>query len=355
MTPREESDAFEQAELEIARVRDLAGDSLADLSVEERILARTLNRIDANEASVPLRGRPRQAWLAAAAVAAVLVIAASISLWPSGSASASPPSLRYATTAPADVSSAPVASGVAEELAAAAATYQVAGAGAVRLVESFGWNTPVDDEAGRATITPFVQSWWLGPDGAATLEQTSSRPLLPDGQVDPEPARDTQPAARDEIPAGDIPDVPAALSAAPEGERLELLLEGMPEACSQSQERHASCVLEQMGWLLSTYLPDGDLLSSLWHEIAAETQVRTLGLATDRLGRDVVALAAPATTEGGESRVLVLLVDPATGALAGTETIALASEVLDISGPTVVGFTAVSKALRVEELGQTSS
>lgn len=350
--PRENDREFQAAELEIARVRDLAGHPLTDLPIEERILARTLNRIDANEASVPMRSRPRGAWLAAAAVAAVLVIAVSIGLWPTGSAMASPPSLRYAATAPADVANASPGAEVVLSLADAAAAYETPGAGTLRLVQSFGWNTPVDDEAGRATITPFMQSWWLGQDGSALLEQTSSRPLLANGRVDPEPARTTKDAARDEIPAGDIPDLPATLLAAPEGERIPLLLEGMPEACDLSQERHAACVLEQMAWFMSTYLPDGDLLASLWREVAIEVEVRSLGATTDRLGREVVALAAPAVTEGAESRVLVVLLDPSTGTLAGTETIALTSEVHGITEPTVVGFTAIADTAKVSELGQ---
>lgn len=112
----------------------------------------------------------------------------------------------------------------------------------------------------------------------------------------------------------------------------------------------AACILEEIAWLYTTYLIPPEQASRIWELLAIESGVRTLGQTTDRLGRDVLAIAAPPQESGFGITTLVLLIDPTTGRMVGTETVTLATDYLDIDGPTVTAFT---DAHLVAEVGRT--
>lgn len=356
--------SFDDAELEVVRIRDLLGQELSDVPVDTRIVARTLNRIDADERSlddvVPGHATPEDVagstaasrhhgrWLLfAAAAAAIALIVTVTRIGPA--AMASPPSLRYTLAAPEQTASAPAAEDVLLELAQVAGITPVPGQGAVQYLASYNWTSPIDGDAERATIRPISQRWWIGADGSMVAEQHLGAELTPDGALDPDPPLQAPDYSRDVSPAGSMPDVPGELPA-DAAELAEALLAEMSDECRSGPEAVSACLLEQVAWLYTTFLIPPDLASDIWQMLAAQSGVRTLGAAIDRLGRDVEAIAAPPRESGLGMGVLILLIDPETGRMVGTETVTLDTDYLEIDGPTVTGFTTLTDARLVTDI-----
>lgn len=355
------------AELEAARIRDLLGLDMSRVEPEVRVLARVLNRIDGDgdadaDADAPDAGpakpaprarRDRARWLLAVAAVLVLGIAVTVSLLPSGSAIASPPSLHYTLEDPEHADRAPEAAGVLHELSTAAAASTPVGSGDVQYVESRGWNTPADLDDPHATIRPFEQQWWLSLTGAATLTQRQGTELRPDGTIDPAPVTTGIVDSTDETPPGTVPDTPAKLSRDP-AVLVDQLLVGMPPTCEDSPAERAWCLLDQVNALTTTYLLPPDLMAAVWEMLAGEPGVRTLGSAVDRKGRAVETVTTPPHDSGYDTTVRILLVDPTSGQVVGSETVALETDLMEIDGPTVTGFVTITDARWVAEIGDTA-
>lgn len=345
--------------LEHARTRDLLGLHNTHLPVEERVLARVLNRIDAGDAaevsdveasrSAP-SGRPfrgARSWFAlAASVAAVGVVTATVVL-PASPAIASPPQLRYSVAAPEDVETAPPAQAVLTDLAATAARVDIPGTGTVQYIALRAWNTSSNDDVGRATIRPIEQEAWMAADDSGVVIQRAGPELLPNGELDPDPVTTADDVVRDAFVPGDFPDVTASLPRDPD-ELREALVATMPESCLVARELEAACLVAEVGVYSTGYLIPSDLAAATWQMLAADPHVHTLGTAIDRAGREVTAVAAPPRTIGFGTSIDVLLIDPATGRLVGTEDVTLETTYLDIDGPTVTSFTTLLDARWVE-------
>lgn len=334
---------WQAAELEVARVRDLLGEDLSDLPLETRVLARTLNKIEEADLrhDAARRSRTPARWLLA--VAAIAAIAIAISMWPTQSALAAPPSLSYSLHAPEDAASAVAAPDRLAELATVAAATSAPGFGTTQRITSFGWNTPVDFTEQTAEISPFQQVVLLRPDGSVTVEEWMASSIDPSGALNLDSPHNQPAKTVDQIPPGSTPDTPASLSREPTALADQLLAE-MPPDCDASTDARAACLLDQAAWLSSTFVLPSDLAEALLLSLAAEPGVRYLGTATDRVGRPVEAIAAPPTNAGLGLSVLVLLIDTATGRVVGTETVTLETDYLEIDGPTVTGFTTLTDA-----------
>lgn len=348
-------DRYRAADLEVARIRSLAGHDLSDLPVAERVLARTLNRIEAGEPDPyagrdPRGGRARPRVLLAAAAALIAIVVSIPLWWTSTPAIAAPPSLVYSLASPADAATAPSAAEVLRALADSAQRTPIPGGGTVQYIASQNWTTPLDADARRATILPVFQEWWLQADGSFVLEQRTGAELRPDGTIDPNPPLRAPEFSRDSSPAGSMPDTVTLLPRDPSTLRAELLTD-MPPECTTHADITAACLLEQTAWLSTTYLIPGDLAATLWEVLATEPAIHTLGRTRDRAGRDVVALAAPPRNSDYGTTVLVLLADLTTGRMVGTETMTLATDYLEIEGPTVTAFTTITDARLVTTPG----
>lgn len=142
------SSADLDADLEIHQTRQLLGLPNPEADFTERLLARTLNRIEAGETSTPHRPGPsrvRRSRLTYWAVAAGIVVlaVAGVSLWPPAPAMAAPPTLTY----PRDVTQpalAPAASDVFAQLAQASAKHSDDVQGSVQYIATTGWVTMTD-------------------------------------------------------------------------------------------------------------------------------------------------------------------------------------------------------------------
>lgn len=342
---------FQGADLESARIHDLLGGDLSGLPVAERILARTLNRIDAGQdpaiEAPPPRRRTWGLLMVAAGLALIVTLAAV--LWPREQAFASPPQLTYSLAAPAEIESAPDATAVLNELAAAADSAAAIETGAVQFIGSFGWNAIINDDTAEAVITPYVQRAWFASDGSGIIEQEYTVALNPDGTIAPL-TESLEPLTTDTFPPGSWVDEPAELSLDPDT-LTEQLLAPWGSWCTTSDTDAARCLLDEAQSLAVTFVLQPELMSTIWRALADTGQVRTLGTATDRIGRDVVALGVTPSSAEAESSVLVVLADPRTGAILGTETTTLATAVFDISGPAVTTFAVITVSAYVDAIG----
>lgn len=358
-----------EAELEIARIRDLLGLTDPAASPDTRQLARALNRIDLGEvpaldlepAAEPVRsptgrtGRKLPVMLAVAAVLALVVVAATTLLRPTPSVAA-PPSLHYTEAQPADVitGEAPEGEHALLALAETARGSDVSGTGEVDYVATSSWHLHTKEDTGRASIVPQYRQLWLAPDGSATSFERADEPLRANGTLDSDPVpQPPDPETLDVIPPGSIssayidelPHDPADLEAA-----LALRL---PPNCTDANGTHAACLAQQISTLSTTFTIPPDLAAAFWEMLAEDEAVRTLGTAFDRFGREVVAIATPPRDMGSGERMHVVLIDPATGRFAGEEYITLESKLLDISEPTVTGFATVIASRLVPDIGET--
>ncbi|SNU01807.1 hypothetical protein SAMN06298212_11741 [Ruaniaceae bacterium KH17] len=356
-TPDEEE--LRGAELEALRSRDLLGFDISYAPIEERILARTLNKIEAEElrraalASVDHVEPPNRRWrhlpakgLVAASIIVLFVVA--VTTWNGTPALAVPPGLQY-TTEPADVASAPDAQEALAELEQVALTAGIPGDGTVQYVSSSGWRVAVDDDQRSTTVFPSAREFWVASDGSGVALERQGVPLLPDGTLDPSPSYTTVDEAKDVFPPGSIDDAPSTLSRDPALLKEQLFAMRSPEC--REELRQASCLLDVIVGLATSHVISGELNATFWQMLSETPNVHTLGQTHDRLGRSVVALAGlPIQTEF-ETVVLVILVDSATGRFVGEERVTLESSLLDIDEPAVTSFTTLIDAKMVQEVG----
>lgn len=369
----------ERAAREVARLREL----LATLGIEQALsrpadldqdamLARILAtpRTDGPTAAPPAPA-VRRTWgrrlvRRAVAVAAVLLLGAfgAIQLFSERQAAvaSTPPMLAYADATPSDVVAGIAGSARAalEDLAEAAASAPaVPREGDIQEVASSNWyleTTVSEDGTSVGVIAPTDQTTWLRPDGSRLNIEVRGAPLDVDGTLagpdvpllsGPRSVDDLPPGTYDAALAENLPREPEALRAA--------LLEPLAlVGCDQSAELMATCLTGEVVSLFTTYVVPADVASSLWTVLAEEQAVVSLGTVVDRAGREGLAVAAepPATDPTG--LVTVLIGDPETGQLLGTETIVSTAPELGIDSPTVTGFRAILSSRWVPDPGPQS-
>ncbi|MGO1318224.1 MAG: CU044_5270 family protein [Cellulomonadaceae bacterium] len=360
------------AELAAARLRDTLGLPLDQLDPGERILARVLNRVEHGDAGdesrtlAPASAAPgasvnavrttrRRRWpLVAAAAAAVTVVAViTQALGPATPALASPPHLAYSLAAPQDAAQAPSARDVLSEVAETAGETPPTGDGDVMFTSSYGWYEWRNEGTNTAVIAPISFGYWIAPDGSGLTEQRTGPLLRADGTIDPDPGREYEETSGDTFAPGEGASAryPDTLPLEPD-ELRDALLDPWGADLSPDPSLRAALLIDEIRSLSTTYVLDEDTAAALWHMLAQEEAVVTLGEARDRIGRTVVAVAAPPLDLGAGPSVTVLLIDPSTGRLVGDEIVTLSSEALDVTEPTVTGFTTIVEARFVTTIGQ---
>lgn len=338
-----------------------------------RILATPRPAAGADHAGRPTVGRPtarpgsadrrqarlrrRSALLAvAAATAVVVVVGSQVTSSPEAVAGGAPP-LSYTLGAPDDAWDASLPSahdalvGLAQVAEDAPDLPQV---GDVQHVALYSWESELDAGSGTTVVYPTADERWTAADGSARVVQRRAEPVTYDGQID----TTAGPSAAgtesvDDVPAGGAD--PAAVSGLPrDPEALEqALLAQVPVGLATGPEDEDLLLARTVVSQYQFSVVPQDVVSGMWDVLADAPSVRLVGETTDRLGRPglAVAVADPLDEESGVEAVLVLIISPTDGQLLGTETVTLASPVLDVDEPTVTGFTAFTDRAWVDAIG----
>lgn len=294
---------------------------------------------------------------ALAAIAGVAVIAVQVlHVAAPASAGSTPAMLDFAIPAQAVVTGdAPQARDDLLDLARVAASSPRTD-GEVHYVESRRWLWEATAEAGsdQAVIVPTVVRSWTGADGSVRIDEDRDPPLDVQGRLAEPPVWIGPGQASDEFPPGTRdPAELDALSRDPEVLSSQLLRPLASMGCDANEAAAAGCLTTAITELNQSWDLPPDLASALWLALASEPAARSLGSVTDRAGRQVRAIAVEPLPDLPYTRVTVLLIDPSTGQLAGTETIDLSWPEADITTPTVTGFTSYTTRTHVPALGAT--
>ncbi|MET0467815.1 MAG: CU044_5270 family protein [Aeromicrobium sp.] len=329
-----------------------------DLGVElesaDQLLARLRKDAPHDELAERRTSRRRRAILFASSVAAVGVLGAGVlQPWSSAPVQAATPALLDYEFA--DVDAIATATGkdagvVLEGLASAAGARPESDGSGTQHVVTDSWFADIDTRTDdTSALIPQISENWLAPDGSLRIVERRDDPLPADGRGLPdEGAWDDQPATADDTqPAGSIdPDLVADLPTDPAALREALLeLSGCPD--TEPGTGRSLCLFDQVLALHLTYVVPPDLDAALWEMLADEQGFRSLGDVDDRVGRPGVGISLIAD-ERPEYR-LVLIADPHTGRLLGTEQILISSvEDLKIKAPAITGFTAILESRFVD-------
>ncbi|QGH69413.1 hypothetical protein [Pseudactinotalea sp. HY158] len=294
-------------------------------------------------------GRGR--WLGAAAAVAVGALILAPALRPTPAQAATPPMLTYSASAIGSVAdgSAPSGAPVAADLAAVAAATPVAEhAGDVSLVESAYWALEAvhEDERTRLVVAPVERRTWASTtDGSMRFREVRGTALSRDGSTSLPDVDLSGPALLDyELPADHDAGVLRA-------DRLPRDPGPLLEAVSHARGPHTcdlgvaaariDCLADALAMMVRTRPVPPDLLAAFWNSLARQDDLYSLGTTTDRLGRDGVTLAYLSPETG---TVSVLIADPVTGALLGTEGVDLTGAATGSESPAVFWLEAFEPA-----------
>lgn len=222
------------------------------------------------------------------------------------------------------------------------------GSGPVQRILLDSWVLTTDERGesspARSVLTPVTSDHFVLPDGRSRVIERRGDPLDPDGRV-VEPLASTQgkPSDTDETFAGpdEGPGFADRLSLDPAVLRQQLI--DAPAECARTM---AACLAARTTFLHYNYVLRPDTAAALWRTLAGQPGFTYLGRTRDRLDRPAVAFATPTTTKG---RRQLLLADPATGDLLGSEEILVRDDAdLGLDAPAVIEFIAVASSARVE-------
>lgn len=324
-----------------------------ELEPVEQLLARLRQDSPRDDLAVR-RSRRRRAVLFASSVAAVGVLVAGI-LQPWGSApvqAATPALLDYQF---ASIDSIAVAPGkdpdtVLERLAAAADERPPTSGSGTQHVVRDSWFADVDTtSADTAPLIPQINESWLAADGSLRIVERRDDPLPEDGRGLPTRGGWTdQPTSADETqpPGSYDPDRAATLPTDPDALRAELVKSaGCPD--TDAGTSRALCLYDEILALHQIYVVPPAVDAGLWRMLSDEEGFRSLGQVKDRAGREGVGISLIAD-ERPQSRY-VLIADPTTGELLGSEEILISSvDDLEIDAPAILSFTAILDADHVD-------
>ena len=353
-----EEPEFETAELRrqmrSTGISDYLENDLPDIELEssESLLAR-LKSIEESDFGTPgpRRGSKRRlaptllAGTAAAVVASVLV---ALQPWSAPVAQAStPPILDYEFAEAARISDAPGVdpADTLEQLALAAErTRSGMSPTAMQHVVTEGWSIEKDfDPDPDSTIIATRTENWLRPDGSFRTRAHLSEPLTADGRGVPRDGRlDRGTEFFDETnePAGTFDaDFFADMPNTVDGVRDALLDDIECLERKRGQER-SWCLTDQLRNLPRKYVIPPDVMAAIWRMLAEEEGIRSLGTVKDRTGREAVALSF--IWDGAPEYRAVLLADPTTGQVTGSERILIKpSSSSPVKPPAIEQFLAI--------------
>jgi hypothetical protein len=107
----------------------------------------------------------------------------------------------------------------------------------------------------------------------------------------------------------------------------------------RGQER-TLCLTSQIRDLSDTYVIPSRVMANIWRMLAEEEGIRSLGAVQDRTGQDAIALSF--IWEGAPEYRQVLLADPTSGQLVGSERILIKpSPSSPVKPPAIQEFTAI--------------
>ena len=306
--------------------------------VRTRVIAQTGQSRTSRHGRVP----HRRALAGVSAIAAAGVVGlVAVQAMPTPPAAATPPLLPYETSVLGVVDGTAQAGGeVAQALATAAGAADPASdATSVSLVESAYWNTDIaresDDGDLQMVVVPVQRTVWASTqDGSMRFREVVGTPLDADGQVElpdvtvsgPEVLDYTLPADHDRGPLA------AELLPTDPDDLAQTVVTGSrpPHGCEPGTE--IECLAAALGDLTQIGPVPADLQSAFWAAIGQQSGLYTLGTTTDRLDREGVTLAYLDAVGG---TIDVLIADPDTGALLGTESIDVTGDITDADEPAV--------------------
>lgn len=210
-------------------------------------------------------------------------------------------------------------------------------------IEQYAWWAETDSDDRNATqsaLVPVQRTTYLLPSGTLRDEQHRGDPLDRQGEITDDGSwRGASRTSDETFDTGQPANYPETLPTDPS--KLLRALAPLPDCAG----KRGDCLLNAVANIFTTYVVAPEASRALWRAAAGLPDVETLGTTTDRLGRHVVALTAPAPKTGQQ---VVVLVDPDTGAFRGSESILVAAnDDFAFSPPAVVAFTAVLDARRV--------
>ena len=320
---------------------------------EREQAARLLERVLAQR--LPRRRHPTVGL--AAVLVLLLALGAGYALMggtPSEAANA-PLALRYSVASPVELTAAPSARNSLLAVARAADAVPVTShSGAVQYVADYGWLLAVDVTATATTtaIHPTMTQRWTSPDGSVRVEQSRTGALNLDGTVSGDAPTSAANHSSDVAGAGTT-DAGLAIGLPLEADALRTNLLGRYEAlpCEESGAWVTQCLVTAIQEIYSQYIVPPALSASLWRVLASQRGVKDLGTTDDRLGRPAHAIAVQAPDDPLRSVVTVLLVNPGTGALLGSETVTVHDEELGVTEATVTAFTSLTTSVWVDAVG----
>lgn len=285
----------------------------------------------------------------AAAVVAGIVIA--VQPWNTPAARAgTPPILDFEFAEAQRIADAPGVDPAAalEQLTRAASSSESAfNTSAVQHVVIEGWAIDTDfDPDPNSTITPTMSQNWLYPDGRFRSRAYRGNPLAADGRGIPRDGRldrTTRFIDEENEPAGSrnaqfFTDMPKTV----DGVR-DALLDDIKCLERQPGQERTFCLTDQIRNLSHTYVIPPDVMANIWRMLAQEEGIRSLGTVKDRTGRSAVALSF--IWDGAPEYRLVLLADPDSGQLVGSERILIKpSPSSPVKPPAIQEFTAIIKS-----------
>ncbi|MBT0993358.1 hypothetical protein KIN34_03545 [Cellulomonas sp. DKR-3] len=313
-----------------------AYDEARDGAVLARVLGSgRLHVVTATRVTATGRARGRQTTrrltlAVAACVVAVLGIVIGPMIGSQGPAlAAEPPMLHYTQGAPQAVvagGGAPARDALLELADTAAARLDPVPAAdeTVQRVETLNWFTSrmVDEDDELTTFnSPVHRTTWVAADGAFRGDEVrgggfehSGSLVLPRG-VDEEETR-----SQDDLPAGTAqPDAVDVLPREPAALR-EALLAFYPDGVCDGIAA-TRCVADQYAELATQLVVPGQVDAAFWAALSEDDAVRSLGEVVDRQGRTGEAFAYVGSEDGDLWTVGVLIADPESGRLIGTESV----------------------------------
>ncbi|GAB3196923.1 hypothetical protein GCM10027062_07330 [Nocardioides hungaricus] len=217
----------------------------------------------------------------------------------------------------------------------------------VQYVELDGWwasSAPAQDgRRARTVLVPTLSRAYLLPGGDRRSIEVRGDPLDSEGRPSTvEPSWDAAPTISDTITALDRDQGLDYLQRLPaDPGRLSRFL--VPD--DVCVETRGGCLLSTVSALFEKYVVPPQIAARLWSVLAAEPTITSLGMTTDRLGREAVALTAPSMSPGQQ---LLVLADPDSGRYLGSETILVAPDpAWGFDPPAVLSFTALVTAERI--------
>lgn len=218
--------------------------------------------------------------------------------------------------------------------------------GPVQLIVRSSWLLSTDEGAarGRSVLVPVHSEQYFQPDGTVRTIERRSQPLDSSGQLTDEIGSWSDARAlSDQTFAGPVngPDYPSTLSTDP----VELAEQLVPDPAECEVLTH--CLVAAANSLHYNYVIEPRLSSGLLEMLAQRPDIRFAGSTSDRLDRPAEAFVAPGADA---SRRIIVLIDPETGELLGSEEVLVEdSAALGLDAPAVIEFTALEESRRIAE------